>query len=150
MVESLKYYEGFDRLKISVTDNSNSSFYSNGFILKTIFQNLIENALKYQNFSRIDPWLQIKIGRKDNIIQVTVEDNGVGVEESLHGKIFEMYFRGTETSKGSGLGLYLVKKAVEKLNGYIQFTSEPGKGTKFNIFLPQPRAVVREERISVA
>ena len=81
---------------------------------------------------------------------VTIEDNGVGVDERLHEKIFEMYFRGTETSKGSGLGLYRVKKAVERLNRCIQFTSKPYKCAKFTVFFPEPRAVPIEERISVA
>lgn len=110
----------------------------------------IKNSLKYRNLSRNDSWLKIEIGRKDNIMYVTIEGNGVGVDERLHEKIFEMYFRGTEASKGSGLGLYRVKKAVEKLNGYIQLRSEPYKGTKFTIFFPEPRTVPIEERIAVA
>ena len=58
------------------------------------------------------------------------------MEEDVQDKVFEMYYRGNESSQGNGLGLYITKKAVEKLDGTIEFTSKIGEGTTFVIRLP--------------
>jgi signal transduction histidine kinase len=63
-------------------------------------------------------------------------DNGIGIEERYLTRVFDMFFRGTETNKGAGLGLYIVKEAVEKLRGDIQIESVIGQGTVFKITLP--------------
>jgi signal transduction histidine kinase len=71
----------------------------------------------------------------DNVV-IKVEDNGQGIDPALQERVFDMYFRGNERSKGNGLGLYIVKKAVEKLNGAIELTSAIGKGSTLKIVLP--------------
>jgi len=65
-----------------------------------------------------------------------VKDNGQGIDPAYQSHIFDMYFRANYLSKGNGLGLYIVKKAVEKLEGKIFFESQLGKGTEFKIVLP--------------
>jgi signal transduction histidine kinase len=60
----------------------------------------------------------------------------MGVKKQLQGKLFEMFFRGDTKTSGSGLGLYLVKKAITKLGGKIEFISEEGTGTFVTIVLP--------------
>ena len=65
-----------------------------------------------------------------------VKDNGIGISKELQEKIFDMFFRGSENSDGSGLGLYIVKESVEKLNGTINVNSVPGKGSEFRILIP--------------
>jgi signal transduction histidine kinase len=67
---------------------------------------------------------------------ISVSDNGIGIDEELQPKIFNMFFRGTNQSKGSGLGLYIVKEAVEKMNGTIQVQSRRGAGSEFIIAIP--------------
>jgi signal transduction histidine kinase len=66
-----------------------------------------------------------------------VEDNGVGIKPDHHEKIFDMFYRASENSKGSGLGLYIAREAVKKLGGQITVESELGKGTRFRIILPK-------------
>ncbi|MBP9923956.1 MAG: HAMP domain-containing histidine kinase, partial [Bacteroidia bacterium] len=61
---------------------------------------------------------------------------GIGISKELQEKIFEMFFRGSESSDGSGLGLYIVKESVEKLKGKIAVKSIPGKGSEFSILIP--------------
>ena len=63
-------------------------------------------------------------------------DNGIGIDEANLNRIFEMFYRATEQSDGSGIGLYIVKNAVDKLGGQISVSSRPGQGTRFNIVLP--------------
>jgi signal transduction histidine kinase len=69
-------------------------------------------------------------------VNLEVEDNGQGIDPQFQDRIFDMYFRGNERSKGNGLGLYIVKKAVEKLNGQVTFTSVYGKGSTFSVSFP--------------
>ena len=69
-------------------------------------------------------------------VNLEVEDNGQGIDPQFKDRIFDMYFRGNDRSKGNGLGLYIVKKAVEKLNGRITFSSVYGKGSTFLVSFP--------------
>lgn len=102
--------------------------------IKIILDNVIENAIKFR--SRI-PQLKVHAMRKDGGILITVSDNGIGVEEVYKARVFEMFFRGSELSKGNGLGLYIVKRAVERLKGMVHFYSEYQKGSAVTIWLPQ-------------
>jgi signal transduction histidine kinase len=63
-------------------------------------------------------------------------DNGKGIESAYLDKIFDMFFRASADSYGSGLGLYITRQVVKKLNGTIRVQSEPGQGTEFVITLP--------------
>lgn len=129
-------YEGFNNITIIKEINYKGKFLSNKFILETIFQNLIENSIKYQRYDLPDSFLKIKVTEisKGNILFV-FEDNGQGIDPSLQSKVFDMYYKGTYDSRGSGLGLYLVKKAVEKLKTEIFLESKIGHGTKFTMML---------------
>ena len=68
---------------------------------------------------------------------LSVEDNGIGIEDAYLIQIFGMFFRATERSKGTGLGLYIVKSMVDKLGGHIQVKSTHEKGTTFSVELPR-------------
>jgi signal transduction histidine kinase len=67
---------------------------------------------------------------------IIFSDNGIGIEKNDLAKIFEMFYRATIQSDGSGIGLYIVKNAVEKLGGGISVSSKVGFGTTFTIKLP--------------
>lgn len=134
-LDEFKYFKGFDSLMITINVNLNIDFYSNKFLLETIFQNLIENAIKYQNESQAQSFLKIDIVSENNKIKIIFEDNGIGIKSSIQGLIFDMYYKAVESSKGSGLGLYLVKKCVDKLEGEIELKSFIGKGSTFVVTL---------------
>jgi signal transduction histidine kinase len=78
----------------------------------------------------------VAIAEEDHEIVLAVSDNGQGIAAQYHEQIFNMYFRGSENSKGNGLGLYIVKKATEKLKGRIVFESVFNEGSTFKIILP--------------
>ncbi len=67
---------------------------------------------------------------------VTVEDNGEGIHKSKLQSIFDMFYRATDNNQGTGLGLYIVKNVVDKLDGKISVESEQNQSTKFTIELP--------------
>jgi PAS domain S-box-containing protein len=106
-------------------------------LLRIILQNLIENGINYARH-RVDSFVEIAIEETDfGNVKIVVADNGEGIPEQYQGKIFNMFFRGTESSKGSGLGLYILKNALEKLGGTINVESEYNVGSKFTVFLPK-------------
>lgn len=71
-----------------------------------------------------------------NFVKLTVEDTGTGIPKELHGKIFDPFFTTKDPGSGTGLGLYIVHSIVTNHGGYINLYSEPGKGTRFNVYLP--------------
>lgn len=115
-----------------------------------ILNNLISNAIKFHNYELANPWIKIMISRVDTNIQVMVADNGLGINDKFKDKVFEMFFRAPSLSSleteehgltsasplGSGLGLYIVKETVEKMNGRIMLSSTEGEGACFRIDLP--------------
>ncbi len=139
VLKMFEHYPGYSWLNISINVSVPNDFTSNRFIIETIFQNLIENAIKYQNLKVDNSMLNIDVLQTGSKIQMRVEDNGIGIDTSVQDKIFDMYFRGTDASTGSGLGLYLVKKSVDKLNGQIRLTSMPNQGTIFYVTLDSTR-----------
>jgi signal transduction histidine kinase len=134
-IVKFEFFPGYSRLKIDIEISLEKIFTSNRFILETIIQNLVENAIKYQNYNCPEPFLKIKVSENEDGVDIVVQDNGLGIQKSIQKRIFEMYFRGASDLKGSGLGLYLVKKGVEKLNGIINLDSEKGEGAIFTIKL---------------
>ncbi|NOS93030.1 MAG: HAMP domain-containing histidine kinase [Cyclobacteriaceae bacterium] len=71
-----------------------------------------------------------------NLILCKDFNRGIGIDELHHNKVFDLHYKATSRSGGSGLGLYLVRKAVSKLRGQISFTSKVGEGTVFKLKLP--------------
>jgi signal transduction histidine kinase len=102
--------------------------------LKIIFQNLLSNAIK---FRRKDQRSFVKLSAKlqgDKII-LSIEDNGEGIKPEYQPKIFDMFFRGTNRSEGSGLGLYIAREAAKKINANISVRSVYGEGSVFSVEL---------------
>lgn len=133
----------FEHLKFSVKDKAidrkvniigRGSFYSDHRRIKVIFNNLISNAIRYSNGK--DPVVEIDVKINKTNANITISDNGVGIEKKHQKKVFEMFYRATDANAGSGLGLYIVKESIDKLNGNIDMMSDPGIGTKFLISLP--------------
>lgn len=135
-LKKMEHYDGYSRMKISSSVSVRSSYYSSRLIMESVFQNLVENAIKYQNYSDEESFLKITITEKNNTIEAVFEDNGIGIDPVFHKDVFEMYFKAHSESKGSGLGLYLVNIGVKKLDGKVMIDSEKCKGTKFTISLP--------------
>ena len=110
--------------------------YSDHWRVSEIFRNLISNAIKYRRPESDDSEIIIKVSVDHLCADITFADNGIGIKETSLKRIFEMFYRATEQGDGSGIGLYIVKNAVDKLGGQIRVASKPGHGTRFHILLP--------------
>ncbi|MES2513544.1 MAG: hybrid sensor histidine kinase/response regulator [Bacteroidota bacterium] len=115
-----------------------NEFTGDVFRLGVIFENLISNAIKYQNPAIDKQEIKIDIDVSASEAKIKVTDNGIGIDQNYLDRIFQLFFR-TEDSlntEGTGIGLYIVKEAIEKVNGTITVSSELMKGTSFNILIP--------------
>jgi signal transduction histidine kinase len=129
--------EDADRVKLEETIDQKSVFYSDPKRISIFLNNLLSNSIKYQTYSGDrKPRIDVRITTKEDKAIIIVEDNGIGIQEEYVSKIFNMFFRASEKSFGSGLGLYIVKQSVEKLGGSIQVESKLNRGTKFTVVLP--------------
>jgi PAS domain S-box-containing protein len=104
--------------------------------LKTILGNLVANAIRYSNHEAKTPYVEVNVEFTHTRVKITVQDNGIGINQKHLPKIFDMFYRASSLSVGSGLGLYIVKESVQKLGGIIEVESTPGVGTKFTISIP--------------
>lgn len=136
ITDNLKYLENFDAIKFSV-ELQHQSLNTDKFLIKVILSNLLSNAIKYQKkTSQETPEIKIKSWKQDGLLHIKMCDNGEGIPSVYKDKIFEMFYRGTSNSTGSGLGLFIAKEAAEKLLGKIEVTSDYGVGSEFIITIP--------------
>jgi signal transduction histidine kinase len=90
-----------------------------------------------------------KLSNDEKLI-VTIIDNGLGIPEDLQDKVFDMFFHGAAKSGGTGLGLYMARKAIERLGGNIQLISGQPRNTIFEIILPHfSDSFKKPERVTV-
>jgi len=132
--DSLKFFTGSEDVKINLNLKHSKALISDQNLMYSIFQNLIENGIKYSNTT--NPHINIFSKDVEDGIELSFEDNGQGIPENAQDKIFNMFFRANDVQKGSGLGLYIVKTAVQKIGGNIFLTSTMGKGSTFKVFIP--------------
>ncbi len=99
-----------------------------------VIDNLLENAII---FGKKEKGRVFILGRQNNdSFDIRIEDDGIGIPERYQSQIFDPFFRGSQESQGSGLGLFLVKKAIKLMRGNIAFKSQQDKGTAFSISIP--------------
>ena len=133
----LSFIEGSQNITIDNFIPDDLTIHTDITRLKVILSNLIANSIKYQNLMEEQPYLKIEAKKYDIGVAISVIDNGLGIGAEHIEKIFNMFYRAHENSKGSGLGLYIVKETITKLGGEVKVESLPGKGSTFSIYIPQ-------------
>lgn len=133
--DNLKYLNGYSEIRFAIQLDY-PLIKSDRFLLKVILSNLISNAIKFQkSVEGKKPEVRIRSFAKDKLF-IEVEDNGEGIQDEYKNRIFEMFYRATTSATGSGLGLFIAREAVKKLNGEIYFKTTYGEGSTFSIELP--------------
>jgi signal transduction histidine kinase len=134
--ESLKFTPEAGRISFHIDIPEGIEVDSDKNRLKVIVSNLISNAIRYHDERKEQQYIRLHADVHEKAFYLKIEDNGQGIASEYHTKIFEMFYRANEQSKGSGLGLYIVKEALMKLSGTIHLESAPGIGSTFTIKLP--------------
>jgi PAS domain S-box-containing protein len=137
ILSSIQFVDNFNLVEKTITIHDNiSGIVTEKGLLKTVLFNLIDNGIKYYNPKAEKPFLKVDIKATADGILIVVEDNGQGIQKEFQPNIFKMFYRANYVSKGSGLGLYIVKTSVAKLAGSILFESEHMQGCRFEIRIP--------------
>jgi signal transduction histidine kinase len=106
-------------------------------LVTAILTNIIENAVYYTAMkNKRGGMIEVGAFVENNRVTVTVYDNGIGVEEAIQSRIFDMFYKGNVSSKGNGLGLYIVNKSLQALEGEIRVESVPGEYSRFILHFP--------------
>ncbi len=134
ILQSLSHTENFSGIKFEIEVDGSMGIIADKVLVLSVFQNLIHNAINYGN--KENPVIRIRVDGTANGIKLEVTDNGKGIAEHVKHRVFEMFYRGHPDSSGSGLGLFIVKNAIEKLKGKVWFESEDGKGASFYAEIP--------------
>lgn len=111
-------------------------FYSDEYFIKRFLTPVIHNAIHFSGGSNERSEIKISVESFNDTCQVVVDDNGIGIAKDIKSKVFEMFFKGSEHSKGSGLGLYLAKLAAKKLKGTVSFMPKLQSGTTVKLRMP--------------
>ncbi|HYG18603.1 MAG TPA: ATP-binding protein [Ohtaekwangia sp.] len=134
-----QYAPNYEKITFRCEDKTGQPMRTDVMRLKIILNNLISNAIKFHRFdNQHQPFVKISLSAGNGHYILQVEDNGSGIEEHHLQHIFDMFYRASEQSQGSGLGLYILKESVAKLNGKVEAQSRPGNGTTFTVILPIP------------
>jgi PAS domain S-box-containing protein len=128
-------YEEF-KIKVGFEIEGTVDFYSDSLRIRTIVANILSNAIKYWDPKKNEPFIRISVYINEENCEIRFIDNGIGIDPQYHEKIFELFFRATTHSQGTGLGLFIVKDTIKKLKGRIEVNSIPDQGTTFTIHLP--------------
>jgi signal transduction histidine kinase len=134
---NLQYYPGSEKVDVQVNIPDHLTLVSDPTRLRIVLANLLSNAFKYSNPVIENPYIIISASITTTGIELSIRDNGTGIDEQFLPKIFDMFFQANDKSEGSGLGLYIVKETLEKIQGDIRVQSELRNGTEFIVMLPK-------------
>lgn len=133
-INALAELPHFRKITITKRIATDITLNSEWTLLNAIVQNLVENGIKY--CSDHSPFVDIEIAKDRDHVVIRVQDNGVGISKEHQARIFEMFYRATSDTNGSGLGLYILKRSVDRLGGTVDLESAEGVGSTFTVRIP--------------
>lgn len=129
----IEFIEHADKLTFKNEVDRDLEIESDPGLWKMVIHNLLINAIKYHDGRKERPFVRVWHTIENGVFTLKVQDNGQGIVSEFLPRVYDMFFRANESSKGSGLGLFLVKKMVDKLGGTINIESEYAKGTLVSV-----------------
>jgi signal transduction histidine kinase len=133
---NLMYLEGANEIDIQNEVPVDMVLPTDVMRLKIILNNLMNNAIKYHDRNKESRFIRVFANPSSDGVLFSVCDNGMGIPAEHHGKVFNMFYRASDKSKGSGLGLYIVKESLGQLGGTVSLKSQLGEGSTFTVLLP--------------
>lgn len=126
-------------IDLQINVDESKVFYSDPSRLELILENILRNSTQFVDKTKNEHYIKVNVQLTFDKAIIEILDNGIGIGKQHLDKVFNMFYRGTEISKGSGLGLYIAKETVLKLNGQISAEAEVGLGTIINIEIPNDK-----------
>jgi signal transduction histidine kinase len=137
-MESLLYLAASQDVQMDFLVEQKQVFSSNQVMVLSIINNLLSNAIRYRDATKRS-YVFLHVTVDQHGAKIIVKDNGIGIEEGLQDKIFDKFFRAKDDPQGSGLGLFILKSALDNLSGTVELQSTIGQGTKFIIRIPNAK-----------
>ncbi|WP_160143646.1 sensor histidine kinase [Chryseolinea soli] len=125
-----------EHIQVSMNCDQTVPFYTDKNRFRVVLSHLISNAIQFRNNEREKMEVRIHVKVFPSFCTVQVRDNGVGIEDQVRSHIFDLFYRGSMQSTGSGVGLYIVKEVLNKMKGSITVRSTETKGSTFLISIP--------------
>jgi signal transduction histidine kinase len=123
------------QIELEYQTSGEDSIVTDKFRMSTLLKNMIGNAIKYKR-ELPDSFIKFHMSQKGKTISMRIIDNGIGISKTSMPKVFDMFYRGSSASFGTGLGLYICKEIMERLNGKIKLKSKLDVGSEFEMLLP--------------
>jgi signal transduction histidine kinase len=136
LVSNYTHHGNSDKVQMTITGNAGLTVNIDRTRFKMVLSNLLSNSKQHADLNKQSPYVKIDYWHENDSLFVSVKDNGKGIAKEYLQRIFEMFFRAEENSRGSGLGLYIVKETTEKMGGTIDVISEKGVGSEFIVSFP--------------
>lgn len=136
VVETIKSDRGSSDAMVDIEIEQGEDFIGDEFRLRIILSHLITNAIKFKRPDQNQARVQLQFYCNKENARLVVKDQGIGILDEHMEKVFQMFFKTKMQESGAGLGLYIVKEALDKMNGTINVISKPDRGTEFIIDLP--------------
>lgn len=139
VTQKLRTMQGASQVTVTI-DPFDSSIISDRRMLSIVFHHIVRNAIMFRNKSQ-ENYLHVAFNQTSAGCRVTFTDNGIGIPDRIREKVFDMFFQGSEQSRGTGLGLYVAREVMRKLKGEIEISSH-GPGTKVTVVVPCRRSMI--------
>lgn len=129
-------------IELILNMDENLSFTAMPALEEHILVPMLENAVLYSTLRENGkPAIELSIEKQNDMLEIMVHDNGIGIDDKTKARVFEMFYRGHTSAQGAGLGLYLVNKSVAAMGGSVAVESEPGQYARFTVKLPVTNGV---------
>ena len=133
----LLYMADYDEIDYYKEIEDGLAIHTDALRVRIIINNLLSNALKYSDPKKKNRFIAVRAKRDNGGMLFEIEDNGLGIKDDFKDQIWDIFFRGTSTIPGSGLGLYILRESAKNIGGDVSFESKEGKGTTFKVHLPE-------------
>jgi signal transduction histidine kinase len=125
-----------NEITVAVKVEQNTTLFTDRERLTMVLSMVFSNAINFCDHGKKSRAISISVKIVDANYEVSVTDNGTGISEESKPHIFQLFYRGSERSKGAGIGLYIAKEAIQKMGGRIRVESEIDKGSVFTLYVP--------------
>src|SRR6185295_15698598 len=126
---------GANSFKKVISVSQSQPFYCDKWRLKVILNNVISNSIRYKNGKKSEIIVDAKIVK--HCLNLSIHDNGRGIKKEHLLNLGKMFYRATDEGAGPGLGLYIVKETIHKLNGSLAIESKEGEGATVKFQIPE-------------